>query len=57
LAALTFSDETPAVRRLVIVFGDGDDPSSWLPRDWVIEKARRTNAIVYAVEITHSRLH
>jgi hypothetical protein len=32
-AALTFSDETPTIRRLVLV-QDGDDTSSW-PRDSV----------------------
>jgi len=50
-AALTFSDETPAIRRLVLVFSDGDDTSSWLPRDSVLDKARRTDVVVYAVEI------
>jgi len=50
-AALTFSDETPAVRRLVLVFSDGDDTSSWLSRDSVLDKARRTDVVVYAVEI------
>ena len=50
-AALTFSDETPAVRRLVLVFSDGDDTSSWLSRESVLEKARRTDVVVYAVEI------
>jgi Ca-activated chloride channel family protein len=50
-AALTFSDDAPTVRRLVLVFSDGDDTSSWLPRDWVLEKARRTDVVVYAVEI------
>lgn len=53
-AALTFSDDTPAMRRLVLVFSDGDDTSSWLPRDWVLEKARRTDAVVYAVEIRNA---
>ena len=50
-AALTFSDQSPNVRRLVIVFSDGDDTSSWLSRTSAIEKARRTDAVVYAVEI------
>jgi VWFA-related protein len=50
-AALAFPDDTPAVRHLVLIFSDGDDTSSWLPRDWVLEKARRTDAVVYAVEI------
>ena len=50
-AALTFSDDTPAVRRLVLVFSDGDDTSSWLSRAAVLDKARRADAVVYGVEI------
>jgi Ca-activated chloride channel family protein len=48
-AALTYRDETPTVRRLVLVFSDGDDTSSWLPRNAVVEKASRTDSVVYAV--------
>jgi hypothetical protein len=50
-AALTLRDETPTVRRLVLVFSDGDDTSSWLPRNSVLDKARRTDGVVYAVQI------
>ena len=50
-AALTFSDPTPTVRRLVLVFSDGEDTSSWLPRGSVIEKAGRTDVVVYSVEM------
>jgi Ca-activated chloride channel homolog len=53
--ALTLHDPTPTVRRLVLVFSDGDDTSSWLPRGSVIEKARRTDAVVYSVEMTSGR--
>ena len=53
-AALTFTDSTPAVRRLVLVFSDGGDTSSWLPRDAVIDKARRTDGVVYAVTMRSS---
>jgi Ca-activated chloride channel family protein len=49
--ALTFSDDTPAIRRLVLIFSDGEDTSSWLARASVLEKARRTDAVVYGVEI------
>jgi Ca-activated chloride channel family protein len=61
-AALAFQDTTPTVRRLVLVFSDGDDTSSWLPRGSVVEKARRTEAVVYSVEMTtasdsRQRLH
>lgn len=50
-AALTFSDDTPSVRRLVLVFSDGDDTSSWLSREAVLDRARRADAVVYGVEI------
>jgi len=50
-AALMFFDETPGVRRLVLIFSDGDDTSSWLARDAVLDKARRTDVVVYAIEI------
>jgi VWFA-related protein len=53
--ALTFRDPTPTVRRLVLVFSDGDDTSSWLPRGSVVDKARRTDAVVYSVEMTSGR--
>ena len=53
-AALTFSDPTPTVRRLVLVFSDGDDTSSWLPRGAVVDKARRTDSVVYAVTMHSS---
>ena len=50
-AALTFRDETPTVRRLVLIFSDGADTASWLPRNAVLDKARRTDGVVYAVRI------
>ena len=53
--ALTFADPTPTVRRLVLVFSDGEDTASWLPRGSVVDKARRTDAVVYSVEMTSDR--
>ena len=53
--ALTLHDPTPTMRRLVLMFSDGEDTSSWLPRGSVIEKARRTDAVVYAVEMVAVR--
>ena len=50
--ALTLHDPTPTVRSLVLVFSDGEDTSSWLPRGSVVDKARRTDAVVYSVEMT-----
>jgi len=49
-AALTLRDPEPG-RRLVLVFSDGADTSSWLPGQNVIEIARRTDAVVYAVTL------
>jgi len=50
-AGLTHADTSPTVRRLVLVFSDGSDTTSWLPRRPVIEKARHTDAVVYAVSL------
>jgi len=38
-------------RTLVLVFSDGNDTSSWLTPPKVMEAARRTDAVVYAVGI------
>ena len=48
--ALTLLEPNPDVRRLCMVFSDGDDTSSWLPRAAVLEKARRSDAVIYSVE-------
>lgn len=47
-AALTLKDERSG-RSLVLVFSDGDDTSSWLPGAAVIDLARRSDSVVYAV--------
>jgi VWFA-related protein len=47
-AALTLNDDEPG-RRLVLVFTDGQDMSSWLPGQFALDAARRTDAVVYAV--------
>ena len=49
-AALTLKDETPG-RALVLLFSDGHDTASWLPGSHVIETARRSEAVVYAVSL------
>jgi VWFA-related protein len=43
--------ETDAGRALVIVFSDGLDTSSWLTAASVLETAKRTSAVVYAVSV------
>jgi VWFA-related protein len=47
-AALTLKDPS-AGRPLVIVFSDGEDTSSWLSGQTVIELARRSDAVIYGV--------
>jgi Ca-activated chloride channel homolog len=47
-AALTLKDDEPG-RSLVLLFSDGHDTASWLPGAFVIDAARRSDAVVYAV--------
>src|SRR5262245_8533644 len=47
--------ESDAGRSLVIVFSDGVDTSSWLPADSVLDIAKRSDVVVYAVA-TQSRV-
>jgi Ca-activated chloride channel family protein len=53
-AAITLGESDPG-RALVIVFSDGVDTSSWLTPEAVLEAAKRSDAVVYAVS-TRSRL-
>ena len=46
--AMTMLDDDPG-RSLLIVFTDGVDTSSWLPPQRVLQTARRSNVVVYAV--------
>ena len=48
-AALTLKDTVPGRRFVVLVFSDGGDTSSWLPARALLERARRTDAVVYVV--------
>jgi VWFA-related protein len=48
-AALTREDDRPGRRSLVLLFSDGGDTSSWLPARAVVERARRSDAVVYVV--------
>ena len=47
-ASLAF-DDVPGRRRLVLLFTDGVDNASWLPRHAVLRRAEETEAVVYAV--------
>ena len=46
--ALTLRDANTG-RRLVLLFSDGEDTIAWLPGTYVIDAARRADAVVYAI--------
>jgi Ca-activated chloride channel homolog len=52
-AAVTLNDDEPG-RRLVLLFSDGQDMSSWLPGQFALDAARRGDAVVYAVGLFSS---
>jgi VWFA-related protein len=49
--ALAAGDTASGNRQLVLLFSDGLDTASWLPRSAVIERARRSEAVVYSVQL------
>jgi VWFA-related protein len=51
-AALTLHDDVAGYRSLLLLFSDGADTASWLPPRAVIEKAEKTDAVVYAVVLS-----
>lgn len=53
-AALLAAEPGPS-RTLIIVFSDGQDTSSWLVPDRVVESARSSDSTVYAVTVRESR--
>lgn len=53
-AGLALREADPG-RTLVLIFSDGADTSSWLTAPQVIEAAKRTDAVVYAVAVTRER--
>ena len=55
-AALALREDDPG-RTLVLLFSDGADTSSWLRAAPVIEAAKRTDAVVYAVGIADRQVH
>lgn len=48
-SGLSVRDPEPGRRALVLIFSDGVDTSSWLPAASAMDKASRTDAVVYAV--------
>src|SRR5206468_4123078 len=53
-AGLALREADPG-RTLLLIFSDGSDTSSWLKAPAVIEAAKRTDAVVYAVAIAEQR--
>jgi Ca-activated chloride channel family protein len=53
-AALALREADPG-RTLLLIFSDGEDTSSWLRTPAVLEAAKRTDAVVYAVAISEQR--
>lgn len=47
--ALLLRDEVPGHRSMVVLFSDGADTASWLPARAVLDKAQRTDSVVYSV--------
>ncbi len=43
--------ESDSARTLLLVFSDGDDTSSWLTSPQVIDVAKRSDVVVYAVQV------
>ena len=48
--------ESDVGRALLIVFSDGLDTTSWLSADAVLNTARRTDAIIYAVSVSGPKM-
>ena len=55
-AALTLRDDQSGRRSLVLIFSDGDDTASWLPHAVVLDRARRTDAVVYGISVGEKRV-
>lgn len=53
-AGLALREADPG-RTLLLIFSDGADTSSWLTTPKVIETAKRTDAVVYAVVVPYQR--
>jgi Ca-activated chloride channel homolog len=53
-AGLAMREDDPG-RTLVLIFSDGEDTASWLKMPAVIESAKRTDAVVYAVALAERR--
>jgi VWFA-related protein len=47
--------ESDAGRSLLLVFSDGVDSTSWLTSEGVLDTAKRSDVVVYGVEVGHRR--
>jgi Ca-activated chloride channel homolog len=54
-SALTARQGDGSARSLIIIFTDGADTSSWLPGQSVVDRARRTDVVVYGVATGNTR--
>jgi Ca-activated chloride channel homolog len=54
-AAITLRDTRTGRRSLVILFSDGDDTASWLPHTAILDRAKRTDAVVYGIGVGKER--
>jgi Ca-activated chloride channel family protein len=54
-AAMTLRDDLPDRRSLVLMFSDGDDTASWLPHSVVLDRAKRTDAVVYGITVGENK--
>lgn len=54
-AGLALRDTAPT-RTLLLIFSDGDDTASWLPASRVVESAKRTDIVIYAVRVPEQGL-
>ena len=53
-AGLALREDDPG-RSLVLIFSDGEDTASWLKMPAVLDSAKRTDAVVYAVALAERR--
>ena len=56
-AAITWRDPIPDRRALVLLFSDGKDTASWLPYSAVLDRARRSDAVVYSISVDLDDVH
>jgi VWFA-related protein len=48
-SAITLRDTASDRRSLVLLFSDGNDTASWLPHTAILDRAKRSEAVIYGV--------